>query len=86
MSLKSVRNLEKQIKRIMGHFSHSSFDPQPVITGIVSELVDYCVKPGLIIASSIINDIIGEFETECSLHIKKNTIEWWHKTFSKIPN
>ena len=59
---------EKQIKKIMGYLSHSSFDPQPVITGIVNELIDYCVRPGLIIAPSIINDIIGEFETESSLY------------------
>ena len=44
--------------KIMGY---SSFDPQPVITSIVNELIDYCVRPGLIIASSIINDIIDKF-------------------------
>ena len=52
----------------MGYFSHLSFDPQPVITVIVNELIDYCVRSGSIIASLIINDIIGEFETESSLH------------------
>ena len=56
----------------MCYFSQSSFDPQQVITGIVNELIDYCVRPGLIIASSIINDIIGEFETESSLHSTVN--------------
>ena len=35
-----ARNLEKQTKKIMGYFSHSSFDPQPFITGIVNELTD----------------------------------------------
>ena len=54
--------------KIMGYFSHTSFDPQPVITGIVNELIDYCVRPGLIVASSIINDIIDKFETESSLY------------------
>ena len=51
----------------MGYFSHTSFDPQPVITDIVNELIDYCVRPGLKIASSIINDI-DKFETESSLY------------------
>ena len=41
---------------------------QPVITGIVNELTDYCVRPGLIIASSIINDIIDELKTKSNLH------------------
>ena len=53
---------------IIGYFSNSSFNPQPVITGIVNELIDYCVRLGLINASSIISDIIGEFETESSLY------------------
>ena len=52
----------------MGYFSHSSFDAQPVITVIKNELIDYCARPGLNIAQSIINDIIGEFETERSFH------------------
>ena len=74
----------------MGYFSHSSFDLQPVIIGIVNELIDNFVRPGLIIASSIINDIIGELETESSLHSdcqlsRKTQIEWWHKTFTKYP-
>ena len=60
---------EKQSKlKIIGYLSHLSFDPQPVITGFVNELIDYCVRPGLIIASSIINDIIDEFENESSTH------------------
>ena len=63
-----ARNFEKQTKKIKGFFSNLSFDPQPVIYPIVNELIDYCVRPGLNIASSIINDIIGEFETERSLH------------------
>ena len=46
----------------MGYFSRSSFDPLPVITDIVNELNDYCVRPGLIIASSIINDIIASLK------------------------
>ena len=65
MASKSVaRNFEKQTNKIMGYLSHSSFDPQPII---VNELIDYCVRSGLIIASSIINDIIDGFETESSL-------------------
>ena len=52
----------------MGYLSHSFFDPRPIITHIVNELIDYCFRPGLIIASSIINDIIDKFETESSLH------------------
>ena len=61
---------EKQTKmKVMGYLSHSSFDPQPVITGFVNELIDFCVRPGLIIASSIINDIIDEFEKESSMHL-----------------
>ena len=55
-------------KKIMGYLSHLSFDPQPVITSIVNELIDFCVRPELLIASSIINDIIDKFETESSLH------------------
>ena len=49
LSMSDSRNLEKQTKKIMGYLSHSSFDPQPIITGIVNELIDYCVTPGLII-------------------------------------
>ena len=62
---------EKQtkMKTIMGYLSHSSFDTQPVITGFVNELIDYCVSPGLIITSSIINDIIDEFENKSSMHL-----------------
>ena len=59
-----ARNFEKQTLKFTGYCSHMSFDSQPVITSIVNELIDYCVRPGLIITSSIINDIIGEFETE----------------------
>ena len=49
---KKCRSLSKefekqQTKKIMGYFSHSSFDPQSVITGIVNELIDYCFRPGL---------------------------------------
>ena len=63
---------EKQTKmKIMGYLRHSPFDPQPVIIGFVNELIDYCVKPGLIIASSIINDIIGEFENESRMHYQE---------------
>ena len=41
---------EKQTKiKIMGYFSHMSFDSQPDITDFVKELIDYCVRPGLII-------------------------------------
>ena len=86
-----MRNFEKQTKKSMGYFSHSFFDPQPVVTAIVNILIDYCVRPELNIASSIINDIIGKFETESSLHSdcqlsKKKKFEWWHKTFTKTPN
>ena len=52
------KEFEKQTKmKIMGYFSHLYFDPQPVIKGIVNKLLDYCVRPGLIITSSIIYHI-----------------------------
>ena len=48
--------------------SHSSFDPQPIITGFLNDLIDYCVRPGLIIVHvlSIINNFIDKFKTESS--------------------
>ena len=59
----------------MGYLSHLYFDPQPVITGIVNKLLDFCVRPGLIIASSIIYRIIEENESsmhsDCQLSRKK---------------
>ena len=60
---------EKQTKmKIMGYLSHSSFDPQPAITGFVNELIGYCVRPGLITTSSIINDIIDQFKNKSRMH------------------
>ena len=48
---------------------HSLFDSEPIVTGIANELIDYWVRPGLTIASSsIMNDIIDEFETESNMH------------------
>ena len=45
----------------MVFLSHSYFDPQPIITGIVNKLIDFCVRPGLMIASQIIiNGIIND--------------------------
>ena len=66
---KSKSEFEKQTKmKIMGYLSHFSFDCQPVITSFVNELIDYCVRPGLIIASLIINYILDKFENESSMH------------------
>ena len=45
----------------------------------MNELIDYCVRPGLIIASSIINDIVDKFETESSLHLALMSVIKKHK-------
>ena len=75
MSPNSSEEFEKQTNRkIIGYLSLLYFDSQPVITGIVNKLLDFCVRPGLIIASSIINHIIDEKESimhlDCQLSRK----------------
>ena len=47
--------------------NHRLFEPSEVLSSeIIKQLIDNCVRPGLFAATSIINDIIDNFEIESS--------------------
>ena len=65
-------NFANQTNKITGYLSHPKFYPSEII----KQLIDNCVRPGLFAATSIINDIIDNFEIESSSrHTGSNVLE-----------
>ena len=71
-------NFANQTNEITGYLSHPNFDPSEII----EQLIDNCVRPALFAATSIINDIIDNFEIESSSrhtgsNVLENTLKTW---------
>ena len=70
---------EDKTNKITGYLSHPKFYPSEII----KQLIDNCVRPGLFAATSIINDIIDNFEIESSSrHTGSNVLEKTLKTWT----
>ena len=72
-------NFANLTNKITGYLSHPKFDPSEII----KQLIDNCVRPGLFAATSIINNIINNFEIESSSrHTGSNVLEKTLKTWT----
>ena len=67
-----------QTNKITGYLSHPKFDPSEIF----EQLIDNCARPGLFAATSIIKDIIDNFEIESSSrqtgsNVLEKTLKTW---------